>query len=90
MDFCITQLKAQGPSRSCNESKKQRRDYRVTVFLPQVEEAAEHCSGNLRECRSGKLLTPNLISQNALISWFLSSQFTHKPVNPILLFLVVK
>jgi len=23
IDFCITQLKAQGPSRTCNESKKE-------------------------------------------------------------------
>ena len=31
-----------------------------------------------------------LISQNVLIKWFLSSQFTHKPVNSILVFLVMK
>jgi len=45
IDFCITQLKAQGPSRTCNESKEEsrRRQLRspqilgrgnVTIFLP--------------------------------------------------------
>ena len=28
IDFCITQLKAQGPSRTCNESKEEEEGYR--------------------------------------------------------------
>ena len=29
IDFCITQLKAQGPSRTCNESKEEEKVVRV-------------------------------------------------------------
>jgi len=28
IDFCITQLKAQGPSRTCNESKEEKKSMR--------------------------------------------------------------
>ena len=32
IDFCITQLKAQGPSRTCNESKEEEEDFTEIVF----------------------------------------------------------
>jgi len=35
IDFCITQLKVQGPSRTCNESKEEEEEVRAAVSLPQ-------------------------------------------------------
>ena len=32
IDFCITQLKAQGPSRTCNESKEEEEEASTTTF----------------------------------------------------------
>jgi hypothetical protein len=32
IDFCITQLKAQGPYRTCNESKEEEEDFTEIVF----------------------------------------------------------
>ena len=32
IDSCITQLKAQGPSRTCNESKKEEEEVGVSVW----------------------------------------------------------
>jgi len=35
IDFCITQLKAQGPSRTCNESKEEeKKPVRVRTYAP--------------------------------------------------------
>ena len=47
IDSCVTQLKAQGPSRTCNESKKEEEDRR------------RDCGGNagLREHYNIRMLT---------------------------------
>ena len=37
IDSCITQLKEQGPSRTCNESKNEEEE--VTAFMPAVRES---------------------------------------------------
>jgi len=39
IDFCITQLKAQGPSRTCNESKEEEEEEEETV--PEVRRGAQ-------------------------------------------------
>ena len=55
IDFCITQLKAQGPSRTCNESKEE------------VEEVYPHGHGRPDAAgRDGKVRQDQLI----LPSWF--------------------
>ena len=39
IDSCVTQLKAQGPSRTCNESKEEEEEYRKEPLLPESPSA---------------------------------------------------
>ena len=45
IDFCITQLKAQGPSRTCNESKEEEEEVQGLALDDQVlcNIAMRHC-----------------------------------------------
>jgi len=42
IDFCITQLKAQGPSRTCNESKEEEEDLREVLGSDRVAHQPGH------------------------------------------------
>ena len=58
IDSCITQLKAQGPSRTCNESKEkdlQRRTFPRSPGTPPAQRASE-----IRSCPSSSLLLSSL------------------------------
>ena len=67
IDSCITQLKAQGPSRTCNESKKEEEKFQhradvgpvVRVALSSVEAVrhAHHGRVGAREERGGALVS---------------------------------
>ena len=60
IDFCITQLKAQGPSRTCNESKEEeeyQRSNRAAIPIGPVDEpeiAGLKCPAPL--CRRGTFI----------------------------------
>ena len=55
IDFCITQLKAQGPSRTCHESKEEKEENLVGEDLLALIERAEQLVEGLQ--RESSLLT---------------------------------
>ena len=72
IDSCITQLKAQGPSRTCNESKEEEEASRVLMFVPaalsprrQTPLAASSTRRREREVQPQSTCTPNRWSSAA-------------------------
>jgi len=47
IDSCITQLKAQGPSRTCNESKEEEEEATEEEHLHLQEEGVVRCPANM-------------------------------------------
>ena len=57
IDLCITQLKAEGPSRTCNESKEEEEEaFKVTVSVN------GYVIGSKKRCVLGKLISSVLQS----------------------------
>jgi len=59
IDSCVTQLKAQGPSRTCNESKEEEEESleetdQLSVFGPHPSSAATPLEQRLEETTSQK------------------------------------
>ena len=72
IDSCITQLKAQGPSRTCNESKEELKKKPALVPVELGERAREQLPGNTR------VLIPSCSSQ-FLSSLALSDTTIYEP-----------
>ena len=54
IDVCITQLKAQGPSRTCNESKEEEEE-------SEVFERGSGCNGGVWGEREGQSAAPDAV-----------------------------